>query len=930
MAIKTLTGVIYDNGPNGQAFGGGIYNINASFGGSTEPTKVVMNVVSENGQYQIDDSFLDATPTGGHQIKVGGVTLYNMYLTKYGFNQQAGQRTLNVVFQDASICLDKIYVGLNVRHAPATAAGSRSYTFDIQCQECNSLTPNMLQTTGSASRQHFSSAVGTTVGHPMAGGYILVGEEQWSDGACEIPQVDYSFSELLAELNKFSIPLSTNLGAFERSPTYRKNPVGTLREVLNGWASDFAFEFFMDPFESAFNLKGVDLTSPSTTLDALKSAINSGFSSSSGAGEMVRSYEESRSLEGTYSQTPIVTSLKKGGQFTRNQVAFEEVTIKPLKVTDAIGYEGHMGRTNDQLYTSIALAKYQTEARLIWLSSVVSDGGISSPAWPSLGFIPHPTKGEVTDDDVKQQIVDTMGAGFGAAGDSVTWSHPIWKNPSNYHMYVGVYNESFQRWCESFDQELADFIGKYGYFSKGGLVNPPESFRRCPDVQPVGGGQDVKLYDLSSKVSTLPNGNLYKGKAYPFQSILRANKGVLAMSGGQDPEVYIVELQDNAWGTDASWVDDLFQNEWVEGEVLPQVNWQNPDTSSPIPQTDLSHYVPVFARLTANVWQMKALRELRQMFPDFDKDYIAQDKRIKGYFPGIAIIPKMSALTINDPTTGQSKEVLHVATGGTISNAKVYDNKQRRIREMAGDKKKECVMYCEEDVVQQVCKCPDIQDPIHHFSTFDAESVLVRSYKGSTKIILPIESDYIGYWKAEMTYRGTYPKQVDILGTPPAPSYGPGSNYLEARINEFDAKQMIDPHLSGNKMVQKYIIFGHSSPLTIQQIYLLMAAMNTSVTMATMGGNAPTQRINVQLDGTDYGAIAGLINPAFGLIGFNISLDGEGLSSSLDFANRHPKPPNRDVLMQQIGPRALHGQFNKLPMNTNYHSGLNTQFIPWH
>jgi len=72
-------------------------------------------------------------------------------------------------------------------------------------------------------------------------------------------------------------------------------------------------------------------------------------------------------------------------------------------------------------------------------------------------------------------------------GSNTSWSHPIWSNPDNYYMFVGVYNETYQAHVESFDNELADFIGKYGYFTSGGgtVNNPPKSFRKCPDVQNV-------------------------------------------------------------------------------------------------------------------------------------------------------------------------------------------------------------------------------------------------------------------------------------------------------------------------------------------------------------------------------------------------------------------------------------------------------------
>ena len=128
------------------------------------------------------------------------------------------------------------------------------------------------------------------------------------------------------------------------------------------------------------------------------------------------------------------------------------------------------------VHTSIALAKYQTEVRNIWLSATIAAKGNTGSGWPSLGFIPEKTNGEVTNGETKRQILRLLGQM--GIGDNQTWSHPIYKDPDNYHIFLGVYNEEYQAAVEQFDAELADFVGKYGYFSKGGATNPPKDFCR--------------------------------------------------------------------------------------------------------------------------------------------------------------------------------------------------------------------------------------------------------------------------------------------------------------------------------------------------------------------------------------------------------------------------------------------------------------------
>ena len=68
---------------------------------------------------------------------------------------------------------------------------------------------------------------------------------------------------------------------------------------------------------------------------------------------------------------------------------------------------------------SMALAKYQAQARLIWLSDQAAKawifdnvaGGTGAGPFPSLGFIPHSDKasgthGYITDADTKKWLLD--------------------------------------------------------------------------------------------------------------------------------------------------------------------------------------------------------------------------------------------------------------------------------------------------------------------------------------------------------------------------------------------------------------------------------------------------------------------------------------------------------------------------------------------
>ena len=151
--FKILTGVIYDGGNPGEAFGGGIYNMSCTLGTSGEPTKVTLNVVSENGTY--NEPSLNVTTSGAKTITVGDsastftnsagnsfpnfLNFYRLYCYKYNINETAGQRTLTAHFVDQGAALDKIFIGLTARHAPVnsawTLAKKETFEFTVRCLE---------------------------------------------------------------------------------------------------------------------------------------------------------------------------------------------------------------------------------------------------------------------------------------------------------------------------------------------------------------------------------------------------------------------------------------------------------------------------------------------------------------------------------------------------------------------------------------------------------------------------------------------------------------------------------------------------------------------------------------------------------------------------------------------------------------------------
>lgn len=940
--FKILQGVQVQGNQPGRIFGGGIYNMSCSLGQNGEATKVSLSIVSETGNYAVTPAACNVTSGGQTSITIGdntgSVTIHRLYLYKYTLNSTAGSKTMTVSFVDQGAALNKIWVGLAARHSAVhTVRGDETFDFSVRCLECNTLWPHMVEPPpGQVTRTLLQASAGAgQVGFgntTIDGGYIILGKEQFTDGNCEIPSVEYDFADLCSALT--SMGFSHNLGLFNRSSLYTAAYTGTLKEVLTSWAADLCFSFTIDPFNPILTIVGHDLTNP-TGLGAVNNALDVGFRKGSPGGGLIRTRSQTTSLEGTYRQRPIVKNIKPARGFSRQQTSYQQVVGKPVTIRKAINNQAHLGRSDAQLMVSIALAKYQAQARLIWLSDQAAKAWILDNAangrgagpFPSLGFIPHShpdgTHGYITDTDTKKWLLELFGGS--SIGGGSAFKHPVWSDPRNYMVFVGVYNPEDQGLCEAFDKELADFYGKYWYFhgqgfnqgglagvdypagvgrfdgAAAGMVNPPPSERQCPDTSWPGAPQAHKYYDFASQITTLPNGDYHKGRSYPFKNILRANNGAFHGASNEARGDYIFPVEDNAWGTHPEQVEKAFSNQWVS--VAPDgPDWQsNPGTGGPQSITDLEHFLPIYARFDSDRLLSSYLRDI---LPNFDLNFMAGSDQVKGYFPGIAIIPNILMMKAQNLKPGGGLErILEVSVGGAgfgggpgtgMINTQVYDNQRRRVLKyhLGARTKKSCITYCEEDIVSELCKCNDILDPVHRWAggaNLRADWVKLTHLKNDVHLIFPVTSNYQPYYKAEIVWRGTYPKEVNIEGTPMG---NPIGNVMENRVMDHDVTNLLDPQPEGNGFKQQFVING-AAPQDL-------AGVKQGLKDLALSNAGPTETINVKLDGISYDTLWPFINPASGLTSFNISVDGEGMSTDLVFSSHPPKLPKRDVWMQKF------------------------------
>lgn len=228
--------------PNIQAttFGGVIYGLNFQNNFSSSPSKLTLDIVSENGNYTISEGNLNQN----YSVTFGSFQ-FNGILWAFEKKYTAGERTLQLEIIDKSVILDRYYVLLWKRGMFGGAGQTtKRKTFDFSDQRV--LVP-YIDKTGWSPRIRFkevtlgSHTVERTSlkGGGRSGNVIVVGTEQFRDSECDIPTTDYNFSELRGLL-----PVSVNMS--DKNPNYRTTHEGTVRSVLQAWASDFGYDFYWD------------------------------------------------------------------------------------------------------------------------------------------------------------------------------------------------------------------------------------------------------------------------------------------------------------------------------------------------------------------------------------------------------------------------------------------------------------------------------------------------------------------------------------------------------------------------------------------------------------------------------------------------------------------------------------------------------------
>lgn len=202
-----------------EIFGGKIYSANYNIGFNESPSSLTISVVNEDGNYSISES--DPCINSPVTIKMGTQREVTAVLIEYRLEESPANEILQLEYVDMSVWyLDNFNILLKYFHFGEDDESPSSIVFD---EEKRILA---LGQKYDADDQSLSASSPT-----------------------RLPSVLYTASELYSGLQKAGIPMHESVSQILTDANYSKlkrDYIGTIREVLGGFATDLAFSFYWD------------------------------------------------------------------------------------------------------------------------------------------------------------------------------------------------------------------------------------------------------------------------------------------------------------------------------------------------------------------------------------------------------------------------------------------------------------------------------------------------------------------------------------------------------------------------------------------------------------------------------------------------------------------------------------------------------------
>jgi hypothetical protein len=832
-----------------------------------QPSQLSLNIINSDGNFPDLINKLSYLTT--YTIKMGQFTYY-MYLVSAQKSHSPEKKDLTVNFVDGSHILDRVNVGLIHRQdqlASNISTAGVNFTIPVLCPSCNILNRKATQVNynGPLATRALDYSRLQPIGNNKDGGFLILGREEWAKSQCELPEVNYNFTELKAAMDNMGIVTDIT----DRAPNYRQAYAGSLREVLNNWCSDFGVSFRWDFTNLPGSVIEVNMSSPIlvSVMDSVASAAK-GISTSTGP--LVTSVDEETDITQTEEQFVVTRHARQSfprpfDMSTHFLTYYQAVTLGDIYKASAMS-----GRSEKQFNYSCALSRYNGKARDLFLTMLAQG---NNNVWQALGvrqsmLVPRNARDELIEDcfntkTYKDRLIDRWGGQFEA--------------------YIGHYSEKQHESWESWESDIANnVIGKYWWTDLQFLEN-----------NHVCDAQNMIKYDVSAKLN--PSGELFYRlgkKQVPWHELMY---GPMNFDLWQNKEyIRILNRSDAIWATDQEVVNSLFN-----GPEPQKVDYLEPFMPLYLPIEGKVH-----ARLIARCGGAPILRNLATQ---------ASQLKQQGIVPMLILVP----------TAAKIRQIIN------FGPMQVVDNPEELLWNEKIDNKRNspsCILPCEaqSNLATTVCEC--VKNPAgaintNNFNQLYDNSTVTPWYPGlysrktlgftlgfrgmNVPIIFPVGAHgMVGGGDLNIWYRANYTEDIRFSETMRTTKQvlnnfkAPG-NVAKIKILDKDVGQAIDAFVSKGQPELINVYIPGQGLITIGDHHAyLMALLNASARL-------PRKTVTVHMAGLDFTPLLPFMTPVQGFEGFTASLSEEGISSVLKFSSRPAKVAKGDVFMVKIGPTVI-------------------------
>ena len=486
MAIRHVETIRISQGssaaPPGKFMGADIIGMSMRLMGTgAGGTQVSVTLANETGKFTAPRmSYM--TP---YKIDILGTTsssptlTFFMYLIKREESRSAGESSMVVTFTDGSHILDRTYVGLLNTHMSVNTGLRATNNFGLigknliktknnvghqiplMCEPCGA-TPQAMDPAqplreviippSNPLTQRTLSKAGPDlyVGNNVEGGFLFVGEEEWSQTDCEIHNVSYRFQDLINIASQYGITIQIS----NRAPNYKANYTGTLREVLDKWCADFGFTYIWDYSFMPGRVLGIDLTTNSLNGDVkeIEASVRA-MKSTKVDVPIVESIRSSATMEGTFRQFVCATYKQASAPRSSSRTFFYKVGWAAVRPAEMFSLQDTDYRGLHDFTISCVLSKVNHQARTLF--------NVRRGYYRPLGLS---NQLEIRGTAEKEKILNYCVSGDTYKDFLDNFTTQGWDSPqAKYKMLIGSYNENLESEYQKWEGGVADLLGRWMY-----------------------------------------------------------------------------------------------------------------------------------------------------------------------------------------------------------------------------------------------------------------------------------------------------------------------------------------------------------------------------------------------------------------------------------------------------------------------------------